>query len=79
MIVRFPEANSGSRVPGLGRSTTDFLLRTCHSARRTQACQHTANLDPNLAVARVSCQVTWYQSAIQANDSRTIGTDSANF
>jgi hypothetical protein len=35
----------------IGRLLTDLLLRTCHSARRTQAGRHPANLDPLVPIA----------------------------
>ena len=41
-----------------GRSATDMLPRTAHSARRTRDRQNPANLDPELPVATVGLRAT---------------------
>src|SRR5271167_3971216 len=49
--VSLREANSICSTSGIGRSATDMLLRTGHSARRTRDRRHPANLDPLRSVA----------------------------
>src|SRR5271167_279317 len=45
----------------LGRLLTDFLHRTCRSARRTWDRRYQANLDPNATFAKVCFKGTVYQ------------------
>ena len=67
--VCFEAAKLNPPTSAVGRSATDLLLRTRHSARRTRDCRRAANIEPGRSRARSSRRsilISWAEPAHQA-------------